>query len=320
MAAEITIRENDMAEMAYVGATPWHGLGQNLPENTSIEEWQKAAGLDWWLERSPVMCMQDGMLVQVPNSDVLYRSDNGKPLSIVSGNYKEVQPEKVLHFFSDLVESYGFQMETAGSLREGRRIWALARTGQEGFVVNGDKVKSYLLLSTSCDGSLATTAMFTTIRVVCSNTLQYSIREDGMDAIRVRHCSVFDPVNTKKDLGIYATRSFDTFMADMRRMAEKPVSNYQAEKMLTKLFADSRSEKPVTEMKGFRTIMDLFNGAGRGADMDGVQGTAWGLINAVTEYADYHARAKSQDYRLNNAWFGRTADMKEQIVQLAMAA
>lgn len=320
MAAEITIRENDMAEMAYVGVTPWHGLGQRLPENTSIEEWQKAAGLNWRLERSPVMCMQNGMPVMVPNSDVLYRSDNGKPLSIVSSNYKEVQPEKVLHFFADLVEDYGFKMETAGSLREGRRIWALARTGLAGDVVQGDHVKSYLLLSTSCDGSLATTAMFTTIRVVCNNTLQYSISEDGKNAVRVRHSSVFDPFAMKKDLGIYAIRAFDRFMTDMKMMAEKPVSNYQAETILTKLFADSKSDRPIPETRGFKMIMDLFNGAGRGAQMDGVQGTAWGLINAMTEYADYHARARSQDYRLNNAWFGKAASMKEQMVQLAMAA
>ena len=40
--------------IAYVGETPWHGLGEKLPEGESIETWIKAARLDWELKRLPV--------------------------------------------------------------------------------------------------------------------------------------------------------------------------------------------------------------------------------------------------------------------------
>lgn len=130
MAHEITIHANGVAEMAYVGVTPWHGLGQILMPDSTIEEWRIAAGLNWTIERSPVKFM-NGTLHDWNEHQVLYRSDTNAPLSIVSNRYHIVQPEAVLEFFRDLVADAGFQIETAGTLKGGKRIWALARIQRE---------------------------------------------------------------------------------------------------------------------------------------------------------------------------------------------
>ena len=115
--------------MAYTGQTPWHGLGNQLPEKQSLDIWQQAAGMDWTIEQSDVMfnVASDALHIR-PYSDskVLYRSDTLAPLSVVSSRYNVVQPHEVLHFYQDLVEACGFELETAGSLKGGRKLCALA--------------------------------------------------------------------------------------------------------------------------------------------------------------------------------------------------
>lgn len=318
MAHEISIRADGFAEMAYVGQLPWHGLGQVLTDNDSIDDWRVAAGLDWTIQRSPVQFM-NGSMHTWPQNEVLYRSDTNDPLAVVSNRYNVVQPQEVLEFFRDLVSEHGFKLETAGSLKGGRRIWALARTGFDGEVVINDRVNSYLLLVTSCDGGLATTAKFTSVRVVCKNTLQmgmWSASETGT-TVKVRHSTVFDPTAVKGNLGLNANIVYDQFMGKMKSFAEKSLSGQAATEVIERLFASSGSANlPVRETRGFKTVMQLFNGAGKGSTMDGVAGTGWGLVNAVTEYADFHIRARNQDNRLNSAWFGEGANLKDRIVDL----
>src|SRR5262249_42268235 len=116
--------------IAYVGETPWHKLGEKLQEGQSIGEWVRAARLDWDLERLPVQYSFDGTLRTMNDRLVLVRSDTGTALSVVSGDYQIVQPKEVLEFYRDLVNYYGYALETAGALDGGRKIWALARTGK----------------------------------------------------------------------------------------------------------------------------------------------------------------------------------------------
>ena len=322
MAHELTIRTNGFAEMAYVGQLPWHGLGQSLAEDASIEQWQEAAGLNWKIARSPVQFL-NGSVHTWEENEVLYRSDTNAPLGLVSNKYKVVQPQEVLEFFRDLVAVHGFKIETAGTLKGGRRIWALARTGFDGDVVANDKIKTYLLLVTSCDGGLATTAQFTSIRVVCNNTMQMSLHSAAEieTRVKVRHSSVFDPRAVKGQLGINASMVFDNFMVKMKSLANKSITGSEASDIIETLFISKGSDAlPVRETRGFKTVMQLFNGVGKGAKLDGVAGTGWGLLNAVTEYTDHHIRASSQDNRLNSAWFGAGADLKNRILELVESA
>ena len=191
--------------MAYAGATPWHGLGNNLPRKQPIEVWQREAGMNWQILESPVHFKSDavghlGAIHSFPEQKVLFRSDTKAPLSVVSKRYHTVQPREVLEFYRDLTEVSGYELETAGVLKRGRKFWALARTGQGIAVKGNDQVNGYLLLATSCDGTLATTATPTTIRVVCNNTLTIAV--DGMaQGVKVPHSTEFNPQRVKQQLG-----------------------------------------------------------------------------------------------------------------------
>ena len=139
--------------MAYVGDTPWHALGEQLPPDQPIETWLRAARLEWNLERLPVQYLVDGQLRTMADKFVLSRSDTRDALSVVSSDYQIVQPKEVLEFYRDLVADFGYTLETAGALNGGRKVWALARTGiAEDVDKRGtDRVAAYVLLATSCD-------------------------------------------------------------------------------------------------------------------------------------------------------------------------
>ena len=146
--------------MAYAGDRPWHGLGNPLAPQQPIEVWKKQAGMDWQIEEAEVRYVTGsnniGVINAFPEQKVLYRSDNKAPLSVVSKRFQVVQPGEILEFYRDLTACSGFELETAGVLREGRKFWALARTGQSTTLKGRDKVDGYLLLATACDGTLAT--------------------------------------------------------------------------------------------------------------------------------------------------------------------
>jgi phage/plasmid-like protein (TIGR03299 family) len=316
MAHELTMNGR-LAEMAYIGKRPWHGLGQPVPAGASIETWLEKAQMEWSIEQSPVHYM-NGSMHQCKTHKVLYRSDTNADLSVVSNRYKVVQPRTMLEFFRTLVDNEGFTIETVGSLKGGRRIWALAETHIEEEVGSGDQIKAYLLLITSCDGSMATTAKFVSTRVVCWNTQAVALGETGQE-VRVRHNTTFDANVVKGKMGLVGRKAFGTFMQDMRGLSDTKVSTSEAKQIMSAILANNVGNKPIEETKGFKAILGLFQGGALGHDLPGVAGTAWGLLNAVTEYTDHHIRARTSENRLDSAWFGVGSNLKAKTEEFLLA-
>ena len=329
MSHEITIRKNGLAEIAYVGQRPWHGLGQELQPGAPIETWLAAAGMDWTVQRSKVRYAvarnaTGDTFAEWPDYHVLMRSDTKAPLGMVSDGFKVVQPRDVLEFFRDLVDVAGFKLETAGTLRGGSKCWALASIGAEDNIVGRDLVRGRLMLATAFDGTMKTLAKNVAERVVCTNTLRIALGERGAPEVKVSHRSTFDAKAVKAQLGI-AVDSFTRFIVDARKLAARKVDMAEANALVGGLFDPALSPNAkaplshleqikamaaVADDKAFKKIMALFGGEGRGAGLPGVKGTAWGVVNAVTEYVDHYARARSDSNRIESAWFGRGDDMK----------
>jgi phage/plasmid-like protein (TIGR03299 family) len=312
-------------QMAYVGKEPWHGLGNNLSPNQPLDVWQREAGMNWQIQESPVHFKADaaghlGSIHSFPEQKVLYRSDTKAALSVVSSRYQVVQPREVLEFYRDLTEVSGYELETAGVLKGGKKFWALARTGQSTELKGNDQVNGYLLLATSCDGTLATTATPTTVRVVCNNTLTVAL--DGTTrAIKVPHNTRFDSKAVKKQLGI-AVSQWDDFMYRMRALAERKVQWHEALGFFMNVLCETSPTGALPEVlpneRALRKVQELYEGRGRGSNLESARGTAWGLLNAVTEFVDHERRARSTEYRLDSAWFGQGAQIKQRALDAAL--
>lgn len=338
---------HQLEQMAYVGDTPWHGLGNQLTQNQPIEIWAQQAGMDWRIESSNVSYMaqnERGQSIIMPYEEqrVLYRSDTHAPLSVVSQRYQEVQPMEILEFYRDLTEQSGFELETAGVLKGGKKFWALARTGQSTALKGKDVSNGYILLATACDGTLATTAQFTNIRVVCNNTLAIALRGQSSSAgvVKVPHSTKFDANKVKQQLGI-SVRAWDEHMYEMKQLSQRKVTQGEAaayfdavfnntsitfadqEENIIQFYRNIATPNPAKEKsepngRAMTKVMDMFNGQGRGAELSSAKDTAYGLLCSITEFADHERRAMSTDHRLDSAWFGAGAALKQRGLEQAL--
>ncbi len=339
-----------LEQMAYVGDTPWHGLGNQLTQNQPIEVWAQQAGMDWRIESSNVSYMaqnERGQSIIMPYEEqrVLYRSDTHAPLSVVSQRFQEVQPREILEFYRDLTEQSGFELETAGVLKGGKKFWALARTGQSTALKGKDVSNGYILLATACDGTLATTAQFTSIRVVCNNTLAIALRGQNSSAgvVKVPHSTKFDADKVKQQLGI-SVRAWDEHMYEMKQLSQRKVSQHEASAYFDAVFNNTNmsitdqedniiqfyrdvatqaqvnsKEKSEPNAKSMSKAMEMFNGQGRGASLSSAKDTAYGLLCSITEFIDHERRAMSTDHRLDSAWFGAGAAIKQRGLEQALS-
>ena len=310
------------AAIAYVGQEPWHGLGQQLTEGATIQEWTVQAGLNYTVLESPVLFKTPATTEPQAWADrkVLHRSDTGAPLAVVSKGYHAVQPSEIMGFFGKLADIGGFTLETAGALSDGRRIWALAKVGEEREIAGlpRDSVKPYLLLGTSYDGTMATIAKFTPIRVVCNNTITLALDRDAKAGVRVLHRERFDADKVRTELGIVQD-SYERFMFDARRLAGEPMSETACDQFVQDLMQPyQQGAKPVNESRAYKRLMELFRGAAIGSDIPGVAGTRWQALNAVTQLID-HERGRSANTRLESAWFGTGSTIKNRALELLTA-
>lgn len=323
------------AGIAYIGETPWHGLGQRLEPGADLLTWQGQAGLDWTAKRAGVRFARQMTGITGENETVigeskehfvLYRSDTGNVLSVVSERYKPVQPREIIEFYRDLTEKYGFELETAGSLKDGKKIWALANTKNATQLRGDDTIKGYLLLATSFDGSMATQARFTSVRVVCNNTLTFAT-EHGRADVTVPHSTTFDANQVKLDLKV--GEAWEQFSANAEKMTQRIVSKDETTRFLLDVYHNLMTDEQIKEfskkenaeatMKKFseRLTKALFESPG--AQLASARGTLWGVLNAVTRDVDFNAPARSQENRLNSAWFGKGNSIKDRAWQKALA-
>ena len=314
---------HQIEQIAYVGETPWHGLGNQLSPHQPIEVWAEQAGMDWRIESSDVSYMaqnERGQSIIMPYEEqrVLYRSDTHAPLSVVSQRYQEVQPKQILEFYRDLTEQSGFELETAGVLKGGKKFWALAKTGQTSALKGKDVSNGYILLATACDGTLATTAQFTSIRVVCNNTLAIALKGQNSSAgvVKVPHSTKFEAEKIKQQLGI-SVRAWEDHMYEMKQLSQRKVTQTEAAAYFDAVFNNTslsvpeqedgiiqfyrnvamqaQSNNPATKAdnktepngRAMSKVMTMFNGQGRGAELSSAKDTAYGLLCSITEFADH---------------------------------
>lgn len=316
MAHELQIK-NGKAAMAYVGAKPWHGLGQELTAGASIDKWVKEAGMNFEILNAPVQ-YSDGTSTRVfPSRQILYRSDSGDALGFVSNSYQVVQPREILEFFRDLAEDHGFTLETAGVLFEGKKYWALARVPEE-LQMGRDKVRAHLMLATACDGSMSTTAKYVATRVVCNNTIQIASAERGGMVSRTKHNTSFKAGAVKEELEVFGAAWKET-QTLIKQLNKRTVKAAEAVKyMIAVLGTPGVALEEQSNAPTIAQVLSRFSQQNYiGHEMSGA--TAWGLVNCVTEHVD-HIRGRGADRRLDHAWFGVGADIKVRALEEAKVA
>jgi len=318
MQANIETRNAPKNALGVVSEAPWQGLGQDLKRGATIDVWQKQAGMDWDIIEEPVRFRVGRRHEVFEGQKVLYRSDTEQPLSIVSADYKVVQPREVLEFFRDLVRAHDMTVSTAGTLFNGTKYWALADTGRDIVVNDNDLIRGMLLLTTSCDGMMATTATFTSVRVVCNNTLHLATHNDVKDRIRLTHRADLDDDVVKRQLGTF-DREWESFEDQMNRLSRARVKEHYAKEFVFELFSKPRlkhEDQPYTVLRDTESVLNRYRD---GMGTRRTVGTLFGLVNAVTEFIDHESRNRVPDNLLWNSWFGKGSQIKSKAFAKALS-
>ena len=306
------------AAIAFRGETPWHGYGETIQPEDSIDVIRAKAKLAWQVERSPVQ-YADQLLGthMMKNRHVLFRSDTHEALSVVSDRYHVVQPQEVMEFYQNLVRDMGFSIEVAGALQGGRKVWALANTGHQFKLRGDDEVKGYLLLATSYDGTMATQARFTSVRVVCNNTLTIASR--GKADVTVSHATKFDAARVQSQLGIQQWSAYKDLAeeAQVARVSINTTADFLVQAYFNLRDKDELREFNLNKDNDTKVKRMLERVAGSiasapGARMESAYGTLWGALQAVTHDVDHSLPSRDRGSRLNKAWFGEGEAIKQR--------
>lgn len=282
---------HEVESMFYVNEPVWHNLGVRVDQAPTSEEAIKIAGLDWEVIQLPIFVNNLRVKEYVAN----VRSTDGKVLGIVGSRYKVVQ-NKEAFAFTDALLGEGVRYETAGSLREGKRVWLLARLPETKIL--GDDVEPYLVFTNGHDGFFSVRVAITPIRVVCMNTLNAALRE-AKRSWATKHVG---DIQGKLEEAERTLELANNYLVKLNKEAEelvrKKVSTKLLEKIVERLIpmpddASERQKKNIEETRAeIITIHDKKD------DLANIRNTAWGVFNAVSNFVTHmQPKRKSKTFR-----------------------
>ena len=301
--------------MAYAGEVPWHGLGTKVPADLTPRQMMQQAGVDWRVNLVPTYADVNGTKVSTGQKALVRETDN-RVLTNVGGNWNPVQNEEAFDFFTEYCLAGDMEMHTAGSLADGKIVWALAKVNESFDVLGEDRVDSYLLFSNPHQYGKSLNVRFTPIRVVCNNTLTLSLSAKAKNEVALNHRRAFDPAMVKEQLGI-AHEKFAMYKEMARFLSKKRAKHSDLIQYFNNVF-------PIAGNKQVAQYEDLSRTAKQAYDVLEVQpgaemamGTWWNAVNAVTYLTD-HQLGRSADTRMQSAWFGANQAKKVQAMNLAV--
>lgn len=307
------ILEND--NMVYTGAVPWHGIGVPITPNFSAHEAMMEAGLNWNVELMHLAFCQNQQAIGImPDHYAVVRTDKMIPLGVTSERYKPLQNKDGFDIFQGVLDTNLATIETAGSLKNGAIVWALAKVKDVAEdVVKNDPIQMYVLLSFGHDGKRSVKCGFTPIRVVCNNTLTMAENDSSTRLVRILHRGEVVE-NTKAIIQSMdlAAQEFRMTMEQYKKLASKSVSKEdlkQYVKTVLDLDGESTRSKNIIDLVMWKDAHGMGNANSAGS--------AWSAYNAVTEYLSHDA-GRNVDSRFSSLWFGRGANMNQTALTEAL--
>lgn len=265
-----------------------------------------------------------GESLHVPTGEkAVVRTSDMSVLGNVGQRYEIVQNKDLFSFFNPVIEGGYATIETAGSLREGRRVWMLAKIlGTDAEIVPGDPVSAYFMLSGTHDGTGPCQVGRTGVRVVCQNTLSQAHRNGKDSLLKVRHTKNANyALQQIGELLDKERMEFALNVEQMKTLARKSVTGETLKAFIREVFeleigkrALKNADKPFEKLEA--KIIPLFEN-GKGNTLAGARGTLWAAYNAVTEYHTWE-HGRNTDNRLESLWFGEKKATNNRAFEVAL--
>jgi phage/plasmid-like protein (TIGR03299 family) len=315
---------NGKTSFAAVGEIAWHGLGQYVEEAMTAEQAIELGGLDYTVVKKPIQVCGG---VKIPDMFATVRTDINVPLGIVGDKYEIIQNREAFSFFDTIIESGEAIYQTAGALGKGEKIFITAKLPKD-IIVNGEEqINNYLLLTSGHDGRSSIQCGFTSIRVVCNNTLTAALK--GLqNKVTVLHYQ-----NAKEKLKIAAqimgitskyTQELDQVFNKMAtvkitdaklRLFIEEVMNPAKKQVLT---SDELKEYSTMFTNKVDAIMDFAHEHST-QNTDAAKGTLWGAYNAISGHFGYQKNYESNEQKMQDLYFNGGAKRIEKAFNLALS-
>ena len=313
---------HEIDTMAWTEETPWHGLGRKVSNDLTPEQMMRAAGVDWSVKELETFAELNGQRIPT-GQKALIREDTGAILSNVGEGWNTVQNVDAFNFFSEYVLAGDMDMHTAGSLKGGQIVWALAKVKESFDIFGGDQVDAYLLFSNPHQYGKSIDVRFTPIRVVCNNTLTLSLSTASKRAVKVSHASVFDAELVKETLGI-AHEKFAEYKEMAEFLGSRRYSIDTLKEYYKEVFPHTNIKKGVENVGEVGKEDITTNNAKKCLELVDSQpgakfaeGSWWQAFNAVTCFTD-HVQGRSAESRLQSQWYGKNQILKAQALRKAV--
>jgi phage/plasmid-like protein (TIGR03299 family) len=309
----------------------WHGLGTVVEQAPTPEEALKLAGLDWSVHQTDdVRGYANGLPVRTDKWRLNVRSDVQEVLGCVSDNYQPIQNSDVAQFCEQLSMDTVVKVESAGSLFGGKKIWFLLKADTFDVGRNGseDPVVPYVLVSNGHDGSLAFSALPTSVRVVCNNTLSWALnRRKAVFSLRHTGTILSRVDEARKRLEAYMG-GLDEFKDKCQHLRNKPVSREEIECFFFNMYQKCVGQIPTTypnmsdedhnkRQKAYDSISDMCQNFDEERSIAGT--TYWNAFNASSRWLQNRTNNRSEDAVLYNKVMGAASDNTTKAFNLALS-
>jgi len=296
----------------------WHGLGQIVENAMTAEMAISLANLDYEVLKTSIHANIPNAsedypedFVKIEDKFATYRADTNLPLGIVGSRYEIIQNKDAFSFFDAIIDDGEAIFETAGALGNGEKIFVTAKLPDD-MLVQGEKCDKYIILTNSHDGTSSIVAGFTTIRVVCNNTLQAALR-NLTNKVYIQH-----RIGAKerlqeayKVMGIaskYMTEVSDVFnqMAKVK-MEDAQFKQYIIDVMMPEhkiIKGEEEQEQISTRFKNQVSSIYEFAMSHPTQQTSAAKGTVWGAYNAISGYYNYVHKYRDSEQKFTSQMFG----------------
>lgn len=289
--------------MTLAVSIPWKGISTSISNDLTPEQMLVKSGLNWKVVLKQAHIVIKEKRVQIPRKGLVRESD-GYVLSVVSPGWNPVQNAEAFAFFNDFVAAGDMEMQTAGSLKNGELVWALARIKEDSFeAVKGDVIGNYLLFTNPHRYGQRCSVAQIALRLVCLNGL---VMPMTTKIVNFDHRVKFDPDRVKEALGI-ARVQLEKYKESAKFLASKSYTVEAMQEYFNEMFPRTSDAKGKGEKsKNFARALEVVE-TQPGANF--AKGSWWQPFNAVTYILD-HEHGKTQDNRLESNWYGYGAKQK----------
>lgn len=305
---------------ALYSSTPaWHGLGSIIPGGTSdIDQVLRLGGIDFDVARRPVLYHPDptdpaGSPRILPGQFVTVREDTGAGLGVVGDRYEVFQNRDTFSFLQDLTDNFDVTWESAGALREGRRVFVCLRL-PETIVIDangiGDEITPFIAAINSHDGSSLFQVAVTPWRIVCGNTERFALNQ-ARSRWGVRHTrNARDRLDeARRTLGL-SLAYYQSFAAEEEALARTDLVLREWQELLEELWPtpgeDASARAHTNHQRRRDTLDDLLR-----RNSNQVGSTAYAAERAITEYTDWYAAIRPSGVLRGNALAARATAVME---------